>query len=65
MKLRASSSYIIVKSYFFIHLKFNLCEKICSSNQTEILSDVLNAFFDGSYLVNEIDFSVYVRKTSQ
>ena len=29
------------------------------------LFDVLNALFDGSYLVNEIDFSIYVRKTSK
>ena len=42
-------------SYFFIQLKFNLSEKICSSNQTENLFDVLNALFDGSYF-DEIDF---------
>ena len=42
-------------SYFLIQLKFNLSEKICSSNQTENLFDVLNALFDGSYF-DEIDF---------
>ena len=52
-------------SYFSIQLKFNLFEKNCSSNQNENLFDVLNAFFDGSYMVNEIDFSMYVRKTSK
>ena len=31
--------------------------KIGSSNQTENLFDDLNALFDGSYLVNENDFS--------
>ena len=40
-------------------------KKNCSSNQNENLFDVLNAFFDGSYMVNEIDFSMYVRKTSK
>ena len=50
-------------SYFLIQLIFNLCEKCCSSNQTENLFDVLNALFDGIYLVNEIDFSIFVRKT--
>ena len=50
-------------SYFLIQFKFNLCEKNCSSNQTDNLFDVINALFDG--LVNEIDFSIYVRKTSK
>ena len=39
-------------SDFFIQLIFNLCKKICSS-----LFDVLNALFDGSYLINDINFS--------
>ena len=52
-------------SCFLIQLKSNLCKKNCSSNQTEILFDALNALFDGSYLVNEIKFSIYVRKTSK
>ena len=47
-------------SYFFIQLKFNLCKTICSS-----LFDLLNALFDGSYLINEINFSIYVRETSK
>ena len=34
-------------SYFLIQLKFNLCEKICSSNQTENLFEVLIAQCDG------------------
>ena len=42
-------------SYFLIQLKFNLSEKICSSNQTENLFEVLNALFDGSHF-DKIDF---------
>ena len=65
MKATACASYFAVTAIFFIQLKFNLCEKICSGNQTENLFDVLNALLHGSYLANEIDFSIYVRKTSK
>ena len=36
--------------------------KICSCKQIKNCFDALNALFDGGHLVNNIDFSICVRK---
>ena len=66
MKVTAGASYIAVTA-IFNSTEIQPVRKICSSNlnQTENLFDVLNALFDGSCLVNEIDFYIYVRKKSK
>ena len=63
MKVTAGASYIAVTA-IFNSTEIQPVRKICSSNlnQTENLFDVLNALFDGSCLVNEIDFYIYMRK---
>ena len=34
-----------------------------SGNQSKIFNDILNVFFDGSHLVNEIEFSAFVKES--
>ena len=50
-------------SHFLIQLNFNLSEKICSSNQTENLFDILNALFDGSYFDFEVTKATSMKST--
>ena len=56
MKVAAGASYICVTTEMQPELK--LRKKICSCKQTKISLNAPNALFDGSYLVNDIKFSI-------
>ena len=48
-------------------LKFNLCfnwEIFCSGNQNKFSFNDLKALYVGSHFLNKIDFSIYVRETT-